>query len=538
MELRPYQLDALDAVEKRLKESPRVLLQAPTGSGKSILFAELTRRFMTGYEGMRIGIVAHREELVRQAADKILKVWPEGFFCVGTACASAGQVELEKPVTVGSVQTMARRKFAEPFKMLICDEAHHIGSQEAGGQYYDLIRAAEAAYPPLRVLGVTATPYRTSHGPIWGDTGRPDRTNFFPTLDWKLTLDDLIAQGYLADWRGKVPVDISGALGKVGKVMGEYDERRLSEEMSRPVHIGTAVDAFARYGEGRRHVLVFAVSIAHAELLAEAFRTAGHRAEAVHSKMDRESRRAALDGFGAGEVEVLVNVGVLTEGWDSPAVDLIIMCRPTMSPGLYVQMLGRGTRLALGKKDLLFIDLANNWRTHGDPSSPELSWPSGGSGEPPMKICGNPDCMSLVHLSAKTCPVCGYKFPEKDRTASDVPELKEIARPGGLPEDRERKSVTGWYLKPYLTRAGDLMARLDVHFETGRPVFTYLDFERAASARGFRRAARVWRKLAGKESAVPATVEEAVSRTGELVMPPKLGQDVDSGGYRIIREWK
>jgi DNA repair protein RadD len=553
-ELRDYQLEALDAVEKSLEENRRVLLQAPTGAGKTVCFAELIRRFMTRYPGMRIALVAHREELVKQNADKLLKVWPGGFMSVGVACASAGRVDTMKPVTVGSVQTMARRKFAEPFKLIVADECHHIPNVESPSQYFDLFRAHEERYPWLRVLGVTATPYRTAHGPIYGDTRRPDRTNFFPRLDWKITLNDLIGRGYLSDWRGKIPADMGKALKGIAKSMGDYDEKALSREMSRPIHIGSAVAAYSKFGEGRRHALVFAVNISHAEVLAEAFGKAGLKAAAVHSKMSGEARRAALDGFDAGELEVLVNVGVLTEGWDSPAVDLIIMCRPTMSPGLYVQMIGRGTRKSPGKEDLLFIDLADNWKAHGDPSSPAVSWgaPGGGDGEPkepPMKICGNPDCMSLVPLSAKACPVCGWAFPVK-KTAGKTPEkMKTVRRDppapspaagDAAPRGRGRpKPVSGWVMFPYVTRRGALMARLDVHFETGRPTPVYLDFEGRASGFGRAKARRLWEKLSGGGAAAPETVDEAVARFGsELAMPKELTAAKDAGGFSVIGEWQ
>jgi DNA or RNA helicases of superfamily II len=139
--------------------------------------------------------------------------------------------------------------------------------------------------------------------------------------------------------------------------------------MSRPMHVGSAVNALDQYAIDRRHAVVFAVTIAHAEKLLEAF---GDQATIIHSELREDERSQALRDFETGIKRVIINVGILTEGWDSPAVDCIIMCRPTVSAGLYVQMTGRGLRPHPDKKDVLILDLANNCVTHGDPDSPKV----------------------------------------------------------------------------------------------------------------------------------------------------------------------
>ncbi|MDR3154508.1 MAG: DEAD/DEAH box helicase [Deltaproteobacteria bacterium] len=546
MELFDYQKEAVDRLETRLRESPRVLLQAPTGAGKAVLAAEIMRRYAIRYPKMRIGFAVHRKELVEQAADKLIKVWPEGVFHVGMACASAGRVETGKRVTVGSIQTLRRRDFPRPFDLLIADEAHHIPCAEDGGEWHSMIGEWEAARPGLRVLGFTATPYRLADGPIYGPPSRPGRTNFFPALDWSITIDELVALGRLAPWRGKVPVDMGGELSGVRRIAGEYSERDLEGLMCRERHVSTAVEAYSRYGEGRKKCVLFGVTVAHAEILAEAFRGAGHRAAAVHSRLGREDRESALRDFAEGRLEFIANVGVLTEGWDCPPVDLIMLCRPTMSPGLYVQMLGRGLRAWPGKKDLLFLDLADNWKRHGDPSSPRFPWLGGdgsGEGEAPFKVCGNPDCKSAVPLGSAKCPACGWEFPvKKPEEARKVPELKEVA-PGQAPRGGngngvgEGKRPYGLFLEPYVTRRGDRMARLTVYFEGARPVPTYLDVEGQASVMGWKRARQVWLRLA-PGAAAPKSVDDAVARAGELVLPESLTVSKDPNGFRVIREWR
>ena len=180
-----YQEDAVEAVMARFEKKACVLVQAPTAAGKPFIFAELARRYMELDPGLKIGIAAHRQVLVSQAAEKMEKVWPGSYEIVGRACAGLDRVvEVDKPLVIGSVQTMARRAMERPFDLLIIDECHHLPHLERGGQYYGLIEASRAANPCLRVLGVTATPYRLGHWFIYGDRCRPRETNFFQTLDF------------------------------------------------------------------------------------------------------------------------------------------------------------------------------------------------------------------------------------------------------------------------------------------------------------------------------------------------------------------
>ncbi|MDR1039445.1 MAG: DEAD/DEAH box helicase family protein [Deltaproteobacteria bacterium] len=512
----------------------RVLLGDFTVTHNTVIFAELIRNLLSSYPGMRFGVVAHRQELIVQARDRLLSAWPEGEKSVGMACAAAGPVETGRPVTVGSVQTLDRRDLPWAFDLLVADEAHRIGPVEAGGQYHSLIARNLAGNPALRVLGVTATPFRLGHGYIYGDACREGRTNVFPSLDYSITLDRLISEGWLSPWRGKKPVDMGLSLASVRTVRGDYDQRALSEEMSRPLHVESAVDAYARYGEGRTRALVFAVSLDHAARLAEAFRGAGHSAAAVHYALASRERAGTLRDFAEGRLRFLVNVGILAEGWDCPAVDLIIMCRPTKSAGLYVQMFGRGTRLSPGKKDLLVLDLAGNFDAHGDPSKPRVTWGRAGAGIPPLKCC--PQCHEIVPLGARACPECGHEFdsggPRVHGPAS--PEMTDFG-----PRRDGPREVDGWYMEPYVSRNGNRMARVEVRFADGDRVWHYLDFEARGSPRG-RLAARQWwwghASGAGREP--PGKVDEALRRAGkDLVLEETLTVIEDGAGYRKVKEW-
>lgn len=171
--------------------------------------------------------------------------------------------------------------------------------------------------------------------------------------------------------------------------------------MGSAIHIGSAVKDIQDYAAYRQHIVVFAITIEHAEALRDAFREAGYDAEAVHSKQPQEQRQYYLQRFDSGALRIVCNVGVLTEGWDCPNVDCMLMCRPTLSPALYVQMVCRGLRLSPGKEDCLLLDLSGNWKQHGDPNDPIVHWKNG-SGKKKEEAVSGPsagvECPKCKHL--------------------------------------------------------------------------------------------------------------------------------------------
>lgn len=528
--LRPYQDEALAATMAALERGPRALIQAATGAGKTILFAELIRRWSLAWPELSIGVLAHRRELVAQARDKLLKVWPEGISRLGVACAGLGKVETGRQVVIGSIQTLGRRAMAKPINLLIIDEAHRV--PPLGGPpsaYSQLLERLTAAYPALRVLGVTATPYRLGHGYIYGGEHKPGRQNLWPELTYQIGLNQLIQAGHLAPIRAKEAVDPGADLAAVGLTHGDYRPDQLSALMTRTVHIQSAVQAYETHGEGRQHVLVFAVSIDHAERLAEAFSVAGHPAAAVHSKMDLVDRDRILRRFEAGALQVLVNVGILTEGWDSPLVDLIMLCRPTKAPALFVQMVGRGTRPAPGKENLLVLDLSGAWREHGDPDDPLIRWGQSQGGEAPVKVCKT--CLTMVPASTRICPECGFKWPAPEVVLStEAPAMREITPP---PPGHSR--VVSWSLEQYLTRRGHDMLCLTLNLRPGGAVKHYWDIEGRASSYSRGKAWAWWWKVSGGQGA-PATIGEALARQAEIKIPEHVEIVID-GAYKKIKGW-
>jgi DNA repair protein RadD len=279
---------------------------------------------------------------------------------------------------------------------------------------------------------------------------------------------------------------------------------------------------------------VFAVGIDHAERLAEAFREDGKTAEAVHSDMDKDRRREALRMFDRGELQVLVSVGILTEGWDSPRVDCVVMCRPTMSPSLFVQMIGRGTRLCEGKDDLLILDLAENFMRHGDPSNPRVvvnKEPS--SGTPPYKIC--PRCLHLVAMPVMVCPCCCWSFLPKE--PKGLSEAKVAPRMVVWDDHPGQNQTDGLLLEYHVSRNGNPMTVMRIFFrDRVREVRYYLSFD--PKKKGFfeRKSRKIWRQLAGFGRPAPQSIQEAIERQDELRLPDYVTICKDQEGFERLKE--
>ena len=333
MELRPYQQEAREAVEHQWREVDRTLLVLPTGCGKTIVFASVTADRVSA--GDRVLILAHRGELLEQAADKLRQA-------VGLGCAveKAGESCLGSwyRVVVGSVQTLMREKRLEQFPpdyfgTIVIDEAHHAVS--------DSYRRILDHFSDAKVLGVTATPDR-------GDMR--DLGAVFESLAYEYTLPRAIREGYLTPIQAlTVPLtlDISG----VSMQSGDF---KASE-------IDTALDPYLEQIAGEmaqlcadRKTVVFLPLVKTSQKFRDILNGHGFRAAEVNG--ESTDRAEVLADFDAGKYNVLCNSMLLTEGWDCPSVDCVVVLRPTKVRGLYCQMVGRGTRLSPGKGNLLLLD--------------------------------------------------------------------------------------------------------------------------------------------------------------------------------------
>lgn len=339
--LRPYQREAVDAVHRAGVEgcmAPAVGL--PTGTGKTVVFSALAQERA---ELGRTLILAHRDELLRQAADKYREVNPGA----DVGFVQAGMNDIDHAVVVASVQSLSQPRRLDSFpwrdvKTCVTDEAHH-----ATATTY--LRIQERLDPECLHLGVSATLERGDKvglGAVWKQ------------VVYLKTLQEMIEAGYLVDIRAKA-IRLNYNLGQLRTSRGDFVASQVSEVLQATKAYSVAANAYLEHAPGRK-AIIFTPTIADAKEMAATFRAAGIPAEHVDGEMEYTERRAALRRFSTGETMVMANAMVLTEGYDEPSVDCIIVARPTKSRPLYVQMVGRGTRLYPGKADLLVLDMMGN----------------------------------------------------------------------------------------------------------------------------------------------------------------------------------
>ncbi len=339
MELRPYQNEAKAAVFEQWEQGVRrTLLVLPTGCGKTIVFAKISEECVAN--GERVLILAHRGELLQQAADKIHKACN-----LGCAVEKAEETSLNSwyRITVGSVQTLMRESRLARFKpdyfdTIIIDEAHHAIS--------DSYRRILEHFSGAKVLGVTATPDR-------GDMKNLGQV--FDSLAYEYTLPRAIREGYLCPIKAltiPLTLDLSG----VATQAGDYKASDLDTALD--PYLYRIADEMLKTCADRKTV-VFLPLVKTSQKFRDILNSRGFRAAEVNGNSD--DRAEVLRDFEAGKYNVLCNSMLLTEGWDCPSVDCVIVLRPTKVRGLYCQMVGRGTRLSEGKKDLLLLDFL--WHT-------------------------------------------------------------------------------------------------------------------------------------------------------------------------------
>jgi superfamily II DNA or RNA helicase len=341
---RPYQADAIKALSAGWQGSNnRLAVVLPTGAGKTVVFSNLIldRLATLAAAGQRALVIAHREELLTQAADKIKAVAPA--LRVGIVKAERDEHQ-DYDVIVASIQTLAverRRQAIQNIGLVIVDECHH-----AAAASYLTVLEHFGAWQGVPTAGFTATMTRTDGGlaDVWQE------------VVFTLDILDMIEDGYLCDVRGKRVVVAGLDLDKVKTRAGDLQDGQLGQALDDSGAASVIADAYKVHAADRPGV-VFTPTVATAQSMAEAFTGAGIRAAAIWGDMHRDDRLATLKAYRAGDVQVLTNCMVLTEGFDAPWTSCAVIARPTKSPGLYCQMAGRALRLFEGKKDALILDV-------------------------------------------------------------------------------------------------------------------------------------------------------------------------------------
>jgi len=325
---------------------------------------------------------------------------------VGIYSAGIGSRDVDH-ITFAGIQTVYKRAAELGSRdLLLIDEAHSI-NHNAEGMYRKLMFSLWDINPAMRVIGFTATPFRLGHGMI------TDAPAIFDELIEPVSIEQLVYNGYLAPLRSKATEEKISAEG-VGIRGGEYIAAELQKAVDIQHTSEAVVNEVLRRAGDRKSWLFFCTGVDHAEHVAEILATKGIPSACVTGKTPKKERARILDDFRSGSIRAITNMGVLTTGFDHPGIDLIVFMRPTMSPGLYMQMAGRGMRPAEGKENCLVLDFAGVIERHGPITAVRPPSKKGeGTGVPPSKSC--PECLEIVPAITRTCPACGYEFPEPQK---------------------------------------------------------------------------------------------------------------------------
>lgn len=399
--LRPYQVQAIKDLWKWFDNNagnPCIVM--PTASGKSHIIAEICKETIQSWPDTKILLLTHVKELIQQDVDKLLYHWSTA--PVGVYSAGLGRKDLNK-ITFAGVQSICNKaELLGHIDLIIVDEAHRINHNQTG-RYRQLINNLKTTNPKLKVIGLTATPYRLGHGLI------TDKPAIFDDIIEPVSIEQLQKDGFLSLLRSKVTKQKLSTEG-VKKRGGEYVTKELQIAVDKKDDNIRVVKEIIELAGNRKHWLFFCTGIAHAEHIRDILINFGITAATVTGKTPKKERDQILEDYTNGKIQAVTNANVLTTGFDYPDIDLIAMLRPTMSPGLYIQMAGRGLRLKSHTDHCLVLDFAGVVEMHGpitDVAPPSKK--GKGEGIAPSKLC--PECDEIVHTSKRVCPSCGYIFP-------------------------------------------------------------------------------------------------------------------------------
>jgi DNA repair protein RadD len=409
LKLRPYQEDALTDLYHywETEQGRKPIVSLPTGAGKSLLIAEFCRRVCVENHDVRIMVITHSRELIAQNAAELKSYWPEAD--IGVYSAGLKSREMESQILFVGIQSVYNKVFDFPkIDIVIADECHLI-PRSVDTRYGTFFSNMHISNPDYCAFGTTATPFRLDSGLLTEGKGA-----LFDGIAHCTDLKTLIEGKYL------VPAISKGGcneidLKDVHTIAGEYNQGELARSADDPVLVKKAVEEIVRLGVERKAWLVYASGVTHALHIAEEMRLNGINCKVVTGDTPSEERDAILEAFRSGTLRCLVNVMVLTTGFNAPRTDLIALLMATQSTGKYVQIVGRGLRTYPGKEDCLVLDFGGNVIRHGpldsiDPIKRKNVFCMEPT-KPPMKKC--PKCGLILHARVMVCPNanCMYEFP-------------------------------------------------------------------------------------------------------------------------------
>jgi len=461
MQLRPYQQKAIDMLYQWFEKNPtgHPVVCLPGGSGKSVVIGSVVRDAVQNWPETRVLMMVGVKELISQNYAKLRELWPNA--PAGIYSASLKRRCLTEPITYGGIQSLAKKsKEIGWIDLCIIDECHAISTTETGN-YRKLIGELLAINPNMRIIGYTASPYRLGQGMITeGDDA------IFTDIIEPVTIEQLVHDGYLCKLQSKhtsLTIDTSG----VKKQGGEFVASQLEAAVDTADNNNRAVAEMVQRGQDCKSWLIFCSGVIHAQHITELLIQQGIDSECLTGQTPGAERDSIVQRFKAGQLRCMVGVGIFTTGFDHTGVDLIAFLRPTMSPGLYLQMAVRGSRPAYAKgmpldtpeqrwaamdagpkpKGCLVLDFAGNVARHGPITAVEPpSKAKKGEGEARTKDC--PNCAEIVSQVCRTCPTCGHEWPAPEKVEKPL----HLANDDIMGLEPQEMAVTGWAWRKHTSR--------------------------------------------------------------------------------------
>lgn len=504
MELRSYQQEAIDQTFAWLQNNEgNPLIVLPTGTGKSLVVADICR-IATQYPDSRIICASHVAELVEQNYLEFIGLMP--FAPAGIYSAGLNRREKEARILFCSIQSVFKKAYKlQRCDILLIDEAHTI-SRKGQSMWGKFIADLLVINPDMRVIGLTATPYRLDSGNLIGGEDA-----MFHAISYEYSILEAIQKGYLAE---VVPKGVETKLdvSEVKKRGGEFIAGELQSAVNVDSITQAALTEVEAYGQNRRSWLIFACGVDHAENIHKELAARGYVGGVVTGETNKDERRQLIEGFKNYSLRYLVNNLVLTTGFNHKGVDLIADLNPTESAGLHVQKIGRGTRTADGKTNCLLLDFAGNVARHGpiDRIKGRDFKEKDGLGVPPMKEC--PKCGTIQFAGVRVCggfhldgKPCGHEFPK--------PEINIKSLSDNLPVLSTQKIYEQWDVTSVSysvhRKEGKPLPTMRVTYMCGlRKISEWITFEHGGKAR--ERACVWWNERCPIDYPAPRSVQEAV----------------------------
>ena len=547
LNLRPYQSEAVEAVYNHLRtKENNPCIVCPTGTGKSIIIAKIVSDAVQNWNG-RVLILAHVKELLEQNAGKIRALCPD--LKIGIFSAGLKSRDISEQVIVAGIQSVYNKACdLGAFDIIIVDEAHLI-APDGDGMYRTFLKDMRVINPNVRVIGLTATPFRLKGGLIC----QPE--NLLNEVCYEVGLKEMIAQGYLSPLvsrAGRAEANLDGLHVRGG----EFINDEVAAAMDTDELVSSACREIVDLTRDRKAVLIFTSSVEHCKHVAakiEAFSgkecamvtgetSPGERAEII-ARFKGETVPADLFGTPKPPLKFLANVNVLTTGFDAPNTDCVVLLRPTNSAGLYVQMVGRATRLSpvTGKTNSLILDYGGNVLRHGPVDMINVKEPGAGKGgDAPAKKC--PQCLALIHAGYAKCPECGYEFPPPEGNDKLTRNASNAGIISGQVDYTDYDVIGVYYCvheKRYAEPGTPRTMRVDYNIGFNEFKSEWVCPEHTGYARG--KFEKWWRERAALGCPIPTTAQEAVALASEglLAEPESITVKTVAGErFERITGWR